>query len=118
MQKWVRRSFTWSDSRLFRVRVGGFGRSLVGGGGVLMGHSRSLVGFGRVLVTLFVVAFAVVFGCEVVMLGCFSVVLCGLFVCFVCHFGFPVGNLPARSYAPACEFVAAWGRRFTGITGN
>jgi hypothetical protein len=94
MQKWVRRSFTSSDSRLFRVRVGGFVRSLVGVGGVLMGHSRSLVGFGRVLVTLFVVAFAVMFGCEVVMLGCFSVVLCGLFVCFVCHFWFSCGKSP------------------------
>ncbi len=59
-----------------------------------MGHSRSLVGFGRVLVTLFVVAFAVVFGCEVVMLGCFSVVLCGLFGVLRVPFWFSCGKSP------------------------
>jgi hypothetical protein len=90
----------------------------MGFGGVLMGLCRSLVGFGRVFVTLFVVAFAVVFGCEGVMLGCFFVVLRSLFVCFVCHFGFPVGNLPARSYAPTGEFVARCSRRFTRVAGN
>jgi hypothetical protein len=33
-----------------------------------------------------VVALDVVLGCQVMMLGCFFVVLRGFVVCFVCHF--------------------------------
>jgi hypothetical protein len=67
------------------VRVQGFARRLVGGGGVLMGLDRVLVSFGGVLMGFLVVAFAVVLGCQVMMLGCFFVVLRGFVVCFVCH---------------------------------
>ena len=78
-----------------------------------MGLGRVLVGFGSVLMGFLVVALEVVLGCQVMVLGCFFVVLRGFVVCFVCHFDFPVGNLPARSYSSVREIVAAFGRRFT-----
>src|SRR3984957_6854251 len=90
----------------------------MGGDGVVMSLPGVLVGFGRVLMGLLVVALEVVIGCQMVVLGCFFVVLRGFVMCFVCHFGFPVGNLPARSYAGLCEIVVACSRRFTWITGN
>ena len=78
-----------------------------------MGLGRVLVGFRSVLMSFLVVALDVVLGCQVMVLGCFFVVLRGFVVCFVCHFDFPVGNLPARSYSSVREIVAAFGRRFT-----
>jgi hypothetical protein len=83
-----------------------------------MGLGRVLVGFRCVLMSFLVVALDVVLSCQVMVLGCFFVVLCGLVVCFVCHFDFPVGNLPARSYLSDGEIVAAFGRRFTKFAGN
>ena len=74
-----------------------------------------VVGFAGVLVPFFVVALAVVLCSQVMVLGCFSVVLCGFLVRFVCHFLFPVGNLPARSYAPLCEFVVGCSETFTKV---
>jgi hypothetical protein len=41
-----------------------------------------------------VVALEVVIGCQVVVPGCFFVVLCGFVMCFVCHFGFSCGKSP------------------------
>ena len=90
----------------------------MGSYGVLMSLDRVLVGFGRVFMSLLVIALDVVLGSQVMMLGCLFVVLRGFVVCFVCHFGFPVGNLPARSYSPLCEIVVAYSRRFTKLTGN
>jgi len=78
-----------------------------------MSQHRMVVGFAGVLVPFFVVALAVVFCSQVMVLGCFSVVLCGFLVRFVCHIYFPVGNLPARSYAPQCEFLAGSCETFT-----
>jgi hypothetical protein len=53
-----------------------------------------LVGFGGVLVAFFVVALAVVLCGQVMVLGCFSVVLSGFLVRFVCHFEFSCGKSP------------------------
>src|ERR1700677_1948074 len=83
-----------------------------------MGLDRVLVSFGGVLMGFLVVAFAVVLGCQVMMLGCFFVVLCGFVVCFVCHFDCPVGNLPARSYSSAHEIVVVGSRTFTWFAEN
>src|ERR1700679_4385006 len=83
-----------------------------------MGLGRVLVGFRCVLMSFLVVAFDVVLGCQLMMLGCFFVVLRGFVVCFVCHFDCPVGNLPARSYSPVGEIVVACSRRFTCFAGN
>jgi hypothetical protein len=78
-----------------------------------MSQHRMVVGFAGMLVPFFVVTLAVVLCSQVMVLGCFSVVLCGFLVRFVCHFDLPVGNLPARSYAPLCEFVAGCCETFT-----
>ena len=50
-----------------------------------MSLDRVLVGFGRVLMSLLMIALDVVVGGQVMMLGCFFVVLGGFVVCFVCH---------------------------------
>ena len=70
-----------------------------------------LVSFGRVLMSLLMIALDVVLGGQVMMLRCFFVVLGGFVMCFVCHINCPVGNIPARSYARACEFGANTGRK-------
>ena len=57
----------------------------MGGGGVFVRLDRVLMSFDRVLMGCFVVAFAVVLGREVVVLGGFFVVLRRLVVCFVCY---------------------------------
>ena len=77
-----------------------------------MSQHRMVVGFAGVLVPFFVVALAVVLCSQVMVLGGFSVVLrlsCAIRV----PFNFPVGNLPARSYAPQCEFLAGCCETFT-----
>jgi len=51
-----------------------------------MSRQRMLMGLSGVLVTFFVVALAVVLCGQVMVLGCFFVVLRGFVVCFVCHF--------------------------------
>jgi hypothetical protein len=48
-----------------------------------MGQGGVVMRLGGMLVCSFVVAIAVVLGSQVVMLGCFLVVMCGLVVCFV-----------------------------------
>ena len=40
------------------------------------------------------IALDVVLGCQVMMLGCCFVVLCGFVVGFACHFDCPVGKSP------------------------
>jgi hypothetical protein len=95
-----------------------FARRLVRDGGVVVGLDRVLVGLGGVDMGFLVIALDVVLGSQMMMLGCFFVVLGGFVVCFVCHFDCPVGNLPARSYSPVGEIVVACSRRFTWFAGN
>ena len=82
-----------------------------------MGLDRVLVGLGGVVVGFLVIALDVVLGSQVMMLGCFFVVLRGFVVCFVYHFDCPVGNLPARSYSPVGEIVVAESQTFTSVAG-
>ena len=71
-----------------------FVRLFVGVGGVFMSQPRMLMGRCGVLVPFFVVALAVVLSSQVMVLGCFFVVLCGFLVRFVCHFEFSCGKSP------------------------
>jgi hypothetical protein len=80
--------------QLFGVCVRGFARGFMGGSRVIMSLPGVLVRFGRVLMGFLVVALEVVIGCQVVVPGCFFVVLRGFVMCFVCHFGFSCGKSP------------------------
>jgi hypothetical protein len=71
-----------------------FAGLFVGIDGVLMSRQRMLMGLSGVLVTFFVVALAVVLCGQVMVLGCFFVVVRGFLVRFVCHFEFSCGKSP------------------------
>jgi hypothetical protein len=71
-----------------------FARRLVRGGGVVVGLDRVLVGLGGVIMGFLVIALDVVLGSQVMMLGCFFVLLRGFVVCFVSHFDLSCGKSP------------------------
>jgi hypothetical protein len=65
------------------VSVRGFAGKLVRFHRVIMGQDRVMVCLGGVLMRFLVVTLAMVLGSEVVMLGCFFVMMRRLVVCFV-----------------------------------